>query len=161
MKDKLFSLPKRLDEIAKNIHVRDSVADIGADHGLLSVFLAKKNPKRRIIASDISREALEGAKNLAALHNVDDKISFVVTDGLRGIDLRNIDTIVVSGLGGETITKILNDSELTASSGKKLILQPQTKQHVLYRWLYNSGYKGIKTKRVFDRSKRYTVIVIE
>jgi release factor glutamine methyltransferase len=56
------------------------LADIGTGSGCLAVALAHELPHTEIIATDISREALEVARRNAARHNVADRIQFVESD---------------------------------------------------------------------------------
>jgi tRNA A22 N-methylase len=68
-------------------------------------------------------------------------------------------TVVISGLGGETILGILRDAPWTRCRGVKLILQPQSKVNMLFRFLYDAGYIILGTKYVLDRGKRYIIIL--
>jgi tRNA (adenine22-N1)-methyltransferase len=113
--------------IASFIHRGASVADIGTDHGFLPVYLAQNGLARSIIASDISAGSLEAARRSATNYGVSDKITFIVAPGLSGIKETDVDTIVIAGLGGETIAAILNEAPWTRYSDIKLILQPQSK----------------------------------
>ena len=67
-------------------HVR--VADIGTGSGCVAVALACEVPGCRLIASDISREALVVAGANAVRHGVADRIEFVITSYLDGVDGR-------------------------------------------------------------------------
>lgn len=136
-----------------------SVADIGTDHGYLPVFLAQTGIAKRIIATDISVASLEAAKNSAKKYNVTDAIEFIVAPGLSAITNKDADTIVISGMGGETIIDILKAAPWTIDGNIKLILQPQTKTALLCRFLYDSAYKIDKTLSIKDRGKRYTIIL--
>ncbi len=67
-------------------HVR--VADIGTGSGCVAIALACEMPGCRLLASDISREALVVAGGNAARHGVADRIEFVATSYLDGVDGR-------------------------------------------------------------------------
>ena len=62
------------------------VGDIGTGSGCVAVALATEWPDCRVVASDISAEALLVAKRNAARHGVADRIEFVTTSYLDGID---------------------------------------------------------------------------
>ena len=62
------------------------VADIGTGSGCVAVAVAFNTPGCRLIASDVSEEALAVARANAARHGVADRIEFVVTSYLDGID---------------------------------------------------------------------------
>ncbi|MSO83922.1 MAG: peptide chain release factor N(5)-glutamine methyltransferase [Acidobacteria bacterium] len=65
-------------------HVR--IADIGTGSGCVAVALAHDVPGCRLVASDISLEALVVARGNAARHGVADRIEFVATSYLDGVD---------------------------------------------------------------------------
>ena len=156
---KRVKLTDRLKAVADLIDDGASVADIGTDHGHLPAYLALKKSVRRIIAADISADSLNAARRTAADHDVTKSITFLATPGLDQISPDEIDTVVIAGLGGETILNILKDAAWTCKHDKKLILQPQSKAYLLFRFLYDTGY-DIKTIRyVKDRGKRYIVIL--
>ena len=153
-------LPQRLRAIASFITSGAAVVDVGSDHGLLPIFLAQSGCFRRLIASDVSSGSLGAARRNAAKYAVSDEIEFMVADGLSCVSPNDVDTIVISGLGGETIRDILLSAPWAKDSGIRLILQPQSKIDVLCNFLYNSGYLMRETKIVCDRGRRYTVILL-
>ena len=157
--DRKIKLSDRLSTIAGFIGEGASVADVGTDHGQLPVYLAQNMPGGRIIASDISAGSLDSALNTAEKYGVSEKITFIVTPGLEGIGKSDADTIVISGLGGETIAGILKDATWT-KNGAKLILQPQTKTAELCIWLRECGYSLRDAKLVLDNGRHYVVMLV-
>jgi len=156
--ERTIKLSNRLKTIAGFIRQGAAIADIGTDHGFLAVYLAQTGLARRIIASDISSGSLKSARRSAEKYGVSDKITFIVADGLKGVCETDVDTIVIAGVGGETIEGILKDVEWT-KNGKWLILQPQSKIDVLCRFLYESGYIIHKTEFAQDKGRTYTVML--
>ena len=156
---KLIKLPERLKVIAGFIADGAAVVDVGSDHGLLPTYLALKGTCRRLIASDISAGSLSAARSNAKIYGVSNEIEFMVADGLSSISIGTVDTIVISGLGGETIRDILLGSPWAMGPGINLILQPQSKIDVLCNFLYNSSCQIGKTQVVVDRGRQYTVII--
>jgi release factor glutamine methyltransferase len=67
---------------------RPLIYDIGTGSGVLAVVLAREFPDARVIATDISSDALSVAKRNAARHGVADRITFVETSFLDGLDER-------------------------------------------------------------------------
>ena len=157
-------LPNRLQAIADYIENGAAVADIGTDHGLLPVYLALTNKAHRIIASDISAGSLESARRLATRHNVTGQIEFKHTSGLDTLLPADIDTIIIAGVGGETIISILQTAGWVTGEVKnnnlKLILQSQSKLDVLKEYLYNCGYTIKEEKSVADKGRKYKILLI-
>jgi len=155
---RVINLPDRLKAVAGYIDKGSAVADIGTDHGYLPVYLAQTGLTGRIIASDISAGSLKSALRSATQYNVADSIEFIVAPGLSGIQPSDVDTVVIAGLGGETIVDILKGASWTRMRNIRLLLQPQSKIDVLCRFLYDNGYAIKDTKTVPDRKRLYTVI---
>ncbi len=132
---KQIKLSNRLGAIAAFIGENARVVDVGTDHGYLPVYLAQSGKARRIMATDIRRAPLERAVTTAADFGLSDRIEFALTDGLDGIDGTQFDTVVIAGMGGETIAGILERAPWTKAVHVRLILQPQTKLGVLRNWL--------------------------
>ena len=153
-----LKLPRRLGAVAEFISANAVVADIGTDHGLLPVYLALTGNARQVFASDISDGSLGAARRLAAKYRVSDKITFINAPGLDGIAQSGVDTIVIAGLGGETIVDILNKVPWKKHQNIKLILQPQSKLYILARFLYNNEYTILQTKTVLDKGRQYAIL---
>jgi len=156
----IIKLSNRLKALTEYIDAGASVADIGTDHGFLPVYLAQTGLAREIIASDISAGSLKAARLTAGRYGVTEEIKFLVAPGLDGISQTDADTIVIAGMGGETILGILANAPWTRHPGVKLILQPQSKIDVLFRFLYDNGYKVRETKSVKDKGRYYTVALV-
>ena len=156
---KQVKLTNRLRVLADLIDEFASVADIGTDHGYLPVYLAQNSKAKRIVASDISPASLKTAYRSAYEYDVTDLIEFTVTPGLAHLTPEDVDTIIIAGMGGETILSILKDAPWTKSSSITMILQPQSKIGLLCRFLYDSGYNIKKTGTTVDKGKKYTIIL--
>lgn len=60
-------------------------ADIGTGSGCVAIALASEMPGCRLVASDISGQALDVARRNAARHGVDGRIAFIATSYLDGV----------------------------------------------------------------------------
>ena len=60
--------------------------DIGTGSGVLAVVLAREFPEAHVVATDISAHALVVARRNAARHGVADRVTFVETSFLEGLD---------------------------------------------------------------------------
>ena len=156
---KLIKLSGRLKAIADLVEKGASLADIGTDHGYLPVYLAQNNITKKIIATDISEASLESARRSVNKYKTAKAITLVVTPGLKGITIDDVDTIVIAGMGGETILGILKNAPWTKHKNVTLILQPQSKADLLCRFLYDNEYNIKTTKLIFDKRKQYMLIL--
>ena len=129
---------KRLSAIAALVNEGKGLVDVGTDHGYLPAYLAASGYKGALFASDINEGPLQSARRTAAEAGLSDQIRFLLCDGLRLCPPEEIDTIVIAGMGGDMIVKILDEAEWCMDPRYHLILQPMTKAEVLRYWLiYN------------------------
>ena len=87
---------------------------------------------------------------------MEEKIDFRLTDGLHGLDESQADTVVIAGMGGELIARILSEAPWTREV--LLLLQPMTAQPELRRWLTENGYRIQRETIVREGEKLYTVL---
>jgi len=87
-----FIIEETLARIGSNTH--PVIMDIGTGSGCIAIALAREIPGARVIATDVSRSALEVARQNALRHGVADRIQFVETSFLDGID--EIADVIVS-----------------------------------------------------------------
>jgi tRNA (adenine22-N1)-methyltransferase len=150
---------KRLLTIAKHIEPGIGFIDVGTDHGYIPTWMAQHGYNGNIIASDINAAPLQTAVNTANKSGVDDKIQFQLCDGLSQCTPESVDTIVIAGMGGDMICKILDLAEWCMKPDYKLILQPMTKCEVLRYWLSNNEFEILTEEQVLDGGTIYQVIV--
>ena len=62
------------------------IVDVGTGSGCIAIVLAREIPGARIIATDVSAEALRVARRNAARHGVADRVTFVETSFLDGLE---------------------------------------------------------------------------
>lgn len=154
----MIKLSKRLLTIANLIDDNSKVADIGCDHGLVSIYLAMNKQNISIIASDINQNALDNAiKNINKYH-LEDKIKVCLSNGLDNIN-DEIDTIIISGMGGHTIVDILTNNQEKLNTVNNIIIQSNNDIEYVRRKIVKLGYYISKEKLILDKNIYYTVIL--
>ena len=149
---------KRLETIADMVQNGRGLIDVGTDHGYLPVWLARRGYTGFLFASDINAAPLASARKTAREALVEDRIEFLLSDGLDDCPPEKIDTIVIAGMGGDLICRILDRAEWCLNEAYTLILQPMTKAEVLRYWLVNNGFCLAEEKLVRDGTILYQVI---
>ena len=155
----MIKLTDRLEAIKNRIKTCGRVIDVGTDHGMLPVYLIQSGKARRVTATDINPEPLDKARRLAAECGVSGSIDFLLTDGLAGVQ-RDADTVVIAGMGGETMISIISAAPWLRERRTRLILQPQSKQRELTVWLGENGYAVTSAELVRERDKYYVIIEV-
>ena len=138
-------MSNRLELIASLVKDGVGVADVGTDHAYIPIMLRRSGYKGNIIAGDINECPLEKARQSLESAGLSYSVELVLCDGLSGVDSSKVDTVIVAGMGGDTITGILDRGlydmpEWASRSDYKLILQPATKPEILRFWLVNNGF---------------------
>ena len=124
MENRKLQLQPRLQMLADLVPAGAKLADVGTDHGYLPVWLLQEGRIRQAIASDINLEPLEHARRTAAEYGVSERMEFRLCAGLDKIRPDETDTIVIAGMGGETILSILESAPWSKKSGAFLRLGP-------------------------------------
>ncbi len=156
----LLRLSPRLRCIAEGVPQGACLADIGTDHGFLPAYLLQSGRIARAIASDINAAPLESARRTAARCGVSDRMEFRLCAGLDGFAPDDADTVVIAGMGGETILTILENAPWLLESEIALRLQPMTRTEALRPWLVENGYRIDGERLVLDRGTIYAVLSV-
>ena len=153
-------ISKRLLCCASMVQSGSRVADIGTDHGYLGIYLLQSGAARHVIACDLRKDPLENARRNAKLFGVDGEMKLRLSDGLEKILPDEVDTVVMAGMGGDLIQKILSQCPWRKREGLQFILQPQSAGNVLRRWLCEDGFEIQREEPVQDGHFLYTVMDI-
>ena len=137
----------------------DRVADIGCDHGYLSIHLLTQGIAKSCIASDVAEGPLQSALRNAQKFGVKNKMEFYLSDGVRNIP-RDFDTLVCAGMGADTMMSIFGAAPWLKDSKYRLILQCQSKRPELRQWLYNEGYRINRETLAKDGKFVYTIMEV-
>lgn len=156
---KQLELTPRLRAVAELVRSGAALADIGTDHAYLPVWLLLEGRICRAIAADLREGPLDRARLTAKEYDCRDNLTFRLCDGLSGIGAEEADTIVIAGMGGETIAAILEAAPWTPNGAYTLILQPMSAQNDLRRWLWQHGYAIKKEQIVREGEKLYNILV--
>ena len=156
-------MSNRLELIESLVKDGVGVADVGTDHAYIPIMLRRSGYKGNIIAGDINECPLEKARQSLENAGLSDSVELVLCDGLSGIDSSKVDTVIVAGMGGDTITGILDRGlydmpEWASRSDYKLILQPVTKPEILRFWLVNNGFIITSEMQTEENGMLYQII---
>ena len=138
----------------------DRVADVGCDHGYLSIHLLQSGIARSCIASDVAEGPLQSAMRNARKFGVGNKITFHLSDGVQNIP-RDFDVLVCAGMGADTIMSIIHHASDWLKDPKyRLILQCQSKRPELRQWLYDEGFRINRETLAKDGKFVYSIMEV-
>lgn len=160
---KLPPLDGRMAAAASFVRKNAKIADIGTDHGYLPISLLREGKISFAAAADIRKGPLDRAMANAEKFGVADKIQFFLTDGLQDIPLANlgITDIVICGMGGEGIARILSGNAYIKKENINLVLQPMTAIGELRTYLTQNGFNIIEERIASSNGKLYQCIAAQ
>ena len=153
-------LSPRLEAVAECVPAGASVIDVGTDHAMIPVWLVQTGRCSRVLATDIRSGPLENAASLIQKTETGDHIRLMQTDGLAGVGPEDGDTVILAGMGGETMISILYAAPWTRE-GARLILEPQSKKAELRQFLGANGYRVTAERLVKDAGRIYPILCAE
>ncbi len=159
-KQRRIHLRPRLAVAARLVGSADTLADIGCDHGRLSVSLLQTNAAARIIASDISAASVEKARALAQYVGVADRMETRCAGGLSALKEKEADVLAICGMGGMLIAQILSEAATPLMGARKAVLQPMRGIEELRAYLYTAGYRVAEDVIVYDAGRYYQVFSV-
>lgn len=117
------------------------VADIGTDHAYLPIYLVSCGLVSAALASDINQGPIDSARANIERAGLSQTVSVLRTDGLHGVEAFAPDDVLIFGMGGELIARILSEAPFVKNKDIGLILQPMSKAAALRGWLCENGFE--------------------
>lgn len=152
-------LSKRLQTVADMVTPGKTMADIGTDHGYVPIYLIKNNIVPKAYAMDINEGPVKSAIENVAMAGLSDRIDIIQSDGMEKLETGMAESVVIAGMGGELIARILSDSPVIDSLSE-MILSPHRDWDVVRRYICNIGWHIEDEKMLIDASKYYVVIKV-
>ena len=140
MQEKQQSIDARLLSALPYITRGGCVADIGTDHAYLPIYLMREGMISRAVACDINAGPIESARSHIQSAGFFERIDTLHTDGLHEVEQYAPDDILIFGMGGDLIVKILSEAPWVKNERIGLILQPMSRVSTLRQWLCENGF---------------------
>lgn len=147
-------LSKRLQAIANQVPSCKTMADIGTDHGILPIYLCLNHRINQAYACDIAPKSLNKAIEKIKKYHLEKQITPLLSDGMKMLP-QSVESIVIAGMGGHLMTKILNESP---HFHPHLILQANTHMEMVRMWLMENQYVIVDESIVFEKKQYYEII---
>lgn len=153
-----MELSKRLNMIASFVTDGCCAADIGTDHGYIPIYLVQQGISPRAFAMDINKGPLERAKQHITEMGVKDRITCILSDGLNQLPEKEVDSVIIAGMGGDLIVRILEQDQDKLTEIKELIVSPQSHPERVRHWLHDHNFRILEEDMIREDGKYYIAI---
>lgn len=154
----LRRLPPRLRSVAELVPPEGAVADVGSGDGLLAAWLAARG--RRVVATDNKPGPLAVIRRALAEMPVEMPVETREGDGLLPLAPGEVELVVIAGLGGRAIRRILALSPAVVGQLKALILQPVQHLEELTDYLAAEGFQHRDAREAWQGRHRYSTLLV-
>lgn len=153
-----MELSKRLLTVASMVTEGNFLVDVGTDHGFLPIYLMKQKKIPGALAMDVNPGPLSRAQEHIQAYGLEGYIKTRLSDGLKRMEPGEGDTLVLAGMGGGLMLRILEEGKEATASFKELILQPQSEIDMVRKELEQRGLQVIEEDMVLEDGKFYPVM---
>ena len=151
-------LSDRLMAVAGMITPGIPVADIGCDHAYLPIYLVRRGISPYVIACDINAGPIIRAQENVEDTDLSENIDIRQGDGLSVITPGEVRSVVLAGMGGKLMIRILTEGADVLADVSEIIMEPQSDVATLRHFLQDGGYRIISENMVSEEGKFYPVI---
>ena len=151
-------LSQRLEEVIRLTPPGAAAADIGTDHARVPIELVRRGKFPRAIACDIRRGPLRSAAEHVAQAGLTEQVELRLGDGLAPLAAGEADVILISGMGGALMERILREGKDRLKSVRALILSPQSEPAAVRSFLQQSGFSIDAESCLWEDGKYYVIL---
>ena len=153
-----LQISRRLKAVAALVSPGLVLADVGCDHGYIPIYLIQKGQIPRAIAMDINQGPLLRAREHIREWGLETYIETRLSDGLKALEPGEAQCLVIAGMGGPLMERILTQGAPVLKDMKELILQPQSEIGHFRQFLAENGYRIIEEDMVEEEKKYYPMM---
>ena len=153
-------LSKRLKALANMVTDGNRLADIGTDHGYIPIYLCQTGKSPSALAMDIGKGPLQQAQTHIAEHGLSEQIKTRLSDGMAALQFGEADTILIAGMGGGLVMKILSEGAEKLTGKEELILQPQSEIALVREFLRVRNFQILNEDMILEDGKYYPMMKV-
>lgn len=155
-----MQLSLRLQAIAEMVTPGNRLADVGCDHGYLPVYLVLNKKIPSAIAMDVRKGPLSRAQEHIGQFGLTGYITTRLSDGLAALSPGEADSLVIAGMGGPLMERILTEGAAVRDSFREMILQPQSDIPHFRRFIREQGWEIVKEEIILEDGKFYPMMKV-
>jgi Predicted SAM-dependent methyltransferase len=152
-----MTLSKRLLCVASFVPEGSFIADVGSDHAQIPLFLLQNHRIRGAEAIENKKGPFKRMSSAVLSSPYKENIVLSLSDGISILDHR-VDAVVLAGMGGRLIQKILQEHPENLRQVKSLIIDAHSERDVLFAFLGEKGFRISQESFFYDEGIPYDVI---
>lgn len=153
-----MQLSKRLSAVAGFVTPGNRLADVGTDHGYVPIYLVETKKIPSAIAMDINEGPLLRAQQHIRDAGLGEYIQTRRSDGADALRPGEADTLILAGMGGPLMERILTQGRLVLEDCREFILQPQSEIREFRKYLRMNGFRIEQEDMVQEDGKFYPIL---
>lgn len=156
-----IELSERMQAVSALVPKGHVAADIGCDHGFVSIDLVQRSICPHVYAVDVRKGPLDRAKEHIASCGLKDKITAVLSDGLKEVPVcgSGADGFIAAGMGGKLIVSILTAVPEKTAQLSWCVLSPQSEIWLVRQALRELRFFIIEENMVLEEGKYYPMML--
>lgn len=155
-----MELSKRLSAVAALVSPCEKMADIGTDHGYIPIYLIEQKKVSHALAMDINKGPLDRAREHVTLHQLDEYIELRLSNGAEKLQQGEVDSVVIAGMGGRLMMKIIEERKEIFLSLKEFVIQPQSEYGAVRHFLETEGFQILAENMIEEDGKYYPMMKV-
>lgn len=132
-----------------------AVADVGCDHGYVSIYLIQSGIASSAVAMDVRQGPLSGASDNIREYGLLDVITTRLSDGLKELKKGEADSLIIAGMGGKLMMRLVKEGNLKELGIRTAVLQPQSDISEFRAFLRDEGFFITDEKMILEDGKYY------
>ncbi|MFZ0169956.1 MAG: tRNA (adenine(22)-N(1))-methyltransferase TrmK [Candidatus Dormiibacterota bacterium] len=134
-----------------------AVADVGSGHGRLAAEIKRRWPQRQVYATEVHPGP---SAELRRLLGATSGVEILEGEGLAPLAEHPCRGVVIAGLGGSSIARMLQRDRELAQQLSWLCLQPAQRSERLAQWLEAAGWTWLERRRVVEKGHLYQLFLV-
>ncbi len=164
-----MELSKRLQAVADLLDCHEKIADIGCDHGFVSIYMIESKKASACLAMDVNKGPLQRAKEHVHEKQLSTYIETRLSDGAKEIRFLEdkvgnrkleVQAALIAGMGGRLMIQIIQDSLEKFLSMEEFVLQPQSEVAGVRQFVREIGYHIEKENMILEEGKYYPMMKV-
>jgi len=151
------TLSRRLECVLELVRPCAVLADVGTDHALLPVAAVRRGLAERAIAADLREAPLRGARGHIERSGLADRVLVLQGDGLLALSQQSVQAVVIAGMSGDSMLRLLEAAPPVLAGLSQLILQPNQNVELIRAWGLQRGWH-LRDERMVEERGRFFVV---